>query len=190
MKIEAYRSSIPAQSVRNVEERLSPAESSAPVARIAATPDGKPLYRVPFHGATPEALGVLSGPQIGLARILTKIVADHLGTAGRIANGVLWLAVDAKRLHDRFGDQTVSAAERFSDVIRVAGSLADVTGAIPGLEAVHLADTPIHFLADVGESVCQGQVTLNSMDLLTYAGGDAATAGELTKALVAFTLDA
>jgi hypothetical protein len=143
-------------------------------------PSAAPLVRMPLApGHGPHGVGAESN--VALYRFVSKLIAEHLGTVVKVVTGAVWLAVDVKTLQAHRQDPRASPGQKLADMVNVASSVVGTLGVIPGLEAVEKIEMPIHFFADLGESMHQGQVTLNGLDLMSYASGDAAKVAEVSK---------
>jgi hypothetical protein len=157
---------------------------------------GGPVYRVSLDGGTSPILGngwqpPSSRPNyekaLPLLRIYSKVIADHFGKKGQIVRCVFFTLVDGQSLRHRWNEPHLGRAGRFLEILRIAGRVLGDLGAALGLGTADKAATTLSFVADLGDTLQQGRVTLSAADYAGYvaagSAGDAAEALELPEVL-------
>lgn len=163
--------------------RLEPAEN-APVERIAPpTSHAAAIYRVAVPPPMLASTAGASGKVDELLRLISQKLADGLGPAGRIANAVVWLSVDASRLHRDWDKLKSDGVQRTIEVGRLVAGGLGVAASVPALQHLARAETSLYFLAAIGESVHTGEVALTPGELAEYVGADAAAAIKINEIL-------
>jgi hypothetical protein len=177
------RSGLP-RKLQEADRQLPPPAAGPRVARLpgdAHSPTS--LYRVAVPAMPVPSLGLSDEKIESLLRLVSEKVAEQFGNVGRFTNAVIWLSVDAKRLHDNWHELEKDGAQRVIEVGRLAATGLGAVGLIPGLQAAASVETPLYFLADVGESIHQGRITFSAADLADYAGAPGADALKLNELL-------
>lgn len=173
-----------------------PAEGGVPIARSPGLPLGGPVYRVSLDGGISPSLGNGWRPPsslpnyekaLPLLRIYSKFVADHFGKKGQIVHCVFFTLVDGRKLGRRWNDPSLGRAGRILEILRIVGRVLGDLGAALGLGTAEKAATTLSFVADLGDTLEQGKVTLSAADYAGYvadgSAGDAADALKLPEAL-------
>ena len=180
MRIASHPLLIPPYVMKEAERKVQPADRAISVTQVPGQPFGAPLYRVALAGYTLSAPRTDWNPVVDVLRNVSTMVAEHCGIRGvKIATAVIWLSVDLKTLLSHIGDPKVPRSAQLVETERVAGEFAGVVGRIPGLEAGGMVETVFTFLADMGDSIHQGNISLNGLDLATYVGGETGDALKL-----------
>jgi hypothetical protein len=170
MKIAINPNYIPAYKPKEAA-RQPPAQAPSPaVVRFPGNSDGAAIYRVALQAGQPVAAEPADQKLVELLRIISKAVAERIGPKAKIATAVVWLSVDAKRLHDHWHDPDMAGAQRLDDASRLAGDALGTLGAVKGFSLAEKAAMPVYFVADLGDTIRQGSATLSTADLAGYAG--------------------
>jgi len=155
--------------------------------RPVRVPLGGPVYRitatgmaVPFAPAAPSFDRKQAAE--ALLRFISARVAEHFGQHATLANRVVWLCFDAKKLADNVRDPGTTKVERLIQGGELAADLLGAAALVPKLEGLDSLGTSIHFVARIGDQAHRGTIALSQADLAEFfaqGSGKPATAEAL-----------
>ena len=135
-------------------------------------PMGGPVYRIASRGPAPVAPAAPAiNPQQAaeaLLRFVSARIAEHYGQHAMIANKVVWLCFDAKKLRDQIRRP---GSDKTGNIIQATALASDLLGAaalLPKLEGAETLATSIHFVAKIGEQAHRGTIALTQADLAEF----------------------
>jgi hypothetical protein len=103
-----------------------------------------------------------------LLRFISARIAEHYGRQAMLANKVVWLCFDGKKLRD---DIRRPGADKTASVFQAAALASDLLSAaalVPKLEGVETLAASVHFVAKFGDQAHRGTIALSQADLAEF----------------------
>jgi hypothetical protein len=146
-------------------------------------PLGGSIYRVGISGAPAQfspTAPTIDQKQLAAAllRFISARIAEQCGHHATLANKVVWLCFDAKKLHDNLRSARTNKTENMIQATELVSDLLSAVALTPKLEGADAIATPIHFVARLGDMARRGTITLSQSDMaefLAQGAGDPAT---------------
>ena len=136
-------------------------------------PLGGSVYRVASSGAPSRfspAAQTIDQKKVAeaLLRFISARIAEHFGHPATLANKVVWLCFDAKKLGETLWSPRANKTEGLIQTTELVSDLLSTVALVPKFDGADAIATPIHFVARFGDMAHRGTMTLSQADMAEF----------------------
>jgi hypothetical protein len=136
-------------------------------------PLGGPVYRIASSAESSRVsptVQTIDRKEVAeaLLRFISVRIAEHFGHHATLANKVVWLCFDAKKLRDTLRSPRANKTEGMIQTTELVSDLLSTVALVPKFDGADAIATPIHFVARFGDMAHRGTMTLSQADMAEF----------------------